>query len=525
MPATERSAKHNTTTSKERMMLVTHPVLPRLTDDQIIIVLDASLFTDPNAVLIYARLSEDAVDDQLGIQRQVGETWEWMEKLGRPVAAIVVDNDISATSGEFRDGFEKIVAREFGVCEVATWHIDRFLRISEDLEKTIKQDLVVHALHSGFLDLSTPAGKAVARTLTAWNTYEGEQKALRQKAAHRQRVGLGRPFLGGARPFGFDKDPVNHTYIVRPEEAEALKGAYTLLLAGAKLTAIAKYMNETGQFPDRRKKRKRGTELTSGKWNFNSIRQVLVQPRNAGIITYNKTEAGKGNWTPIVTEEVFRAATTILRLPSRRSPGPRKGASHVEHLLTSLITCSECGSRTQIKWRESPKEGRYRIYQCRNGCASARAEHLENRISALIINRVENPVNEKSESDKPDAIKLHEDVARYRLKGEHYAHMLDADEMDFDQFTLLNKKNLDRIASIERELAKLALGAQLAELIDVDDIAHHWVENMTVQHRNSLTRSYIEKIVIHPRGKGVGKWGQAVAQYRLIGDDTWYDVD
>lgn len=68
------------------------------------------------------------------------------------------------------------------------WHTDRLHRSSRELEEFIDicegAGVAVETVKAGPVDFSTPAGRAVARTLGAWAGYESEQKAerIRRKA-------------------------------------------------------------------------------------------------------------------------------------------------------------------------------------------------------------------------------------------------------------------------------------------------------------------------------------------------------
>lgn len=484
------------------------PTLPT----EVVTILDPSLLGSEDAVIIYLRLSQDALLDHKGVERQLAGCWAWASRNERRVAAIVMDNDVSATKGKRRAGFEALLDGEFGTTPILVWHHDRLMRVTKDLERVIDCKLTVFTVEAGSVDLSNPTGKAIARTVTAWATHEGELKALRQKASHRQRVGAGKPFLGGSRPFGFEKDHANETLRLRPEEAALLRQAYTRLLAGDAGEAIARMMNASN------------LRTVGGKeWAFHSVRNLLVQPRNAGILAYNGVEVGPGNWQGIVSVETYRAAMALLGNSSRRTAGPRKGRGAVEHLLTGLVECSECGSPARIERRPSPG-GRYRLYTCRKGCSSARSDWLEGKFSSLIVTRLTTPYNERLAGDVVDTAELREEMARLEMKGEHYAHMLDADEMSFDQFTIVNKKNRERMDEIKRQLSSIGLSTHMVALLDVKDIGRHWVETMTVQERNAVARSHIERIVISPRSKGIGKDRPAVAKYRLVGEDRLRDL-
>jgi hypothetical protein len=111
------------------------------------------------------------------------------KRLGLHVSRLYTDNDISATNGRVRPEFQRMLRDR--PAAIVAWHQDRLLRLTSDLEKVIDLGVNVHFVTAGMLDLSTPAGRAVARTVAAWSQYEGEQKSLRQQSANLQRAERG----------------------------------------------------------------------------------------------------------------------------------------------------------------------------------------------------------------------------------------------------------------------------------------------------------------------------------------------
>ncbi len=116
-------------------------------------------------VAVYARMSLDKTGEGLGVERQEQECRELAARLGVTVSNVFSDNDISATTGKRRPGFEALLASKPEA--VIVWHIDRLVRVTKDLERVIDLGIPVHAVTAGHLDLATPAGRAVARTITA----------------------------------------------------------------------------------------------------------------------------------------------------------------------------------------------------------------------------------------------------------------------------------------------------------------------------------------------------------------------
>lgn len=269
---------------------------------------------------IYLRISQDDTGEGLALDRQQEACLAFIRERGWTPGETYTDDSISATSGALRPAFERLL--EDAPALVVVWHLDRLVRITRDLERVIDSGLSVHAVKAGMLDLSTPAGRAVARTVTAWATYEGEQKALRQIARNEQDRSKGRPYWK-TRPFGYTSDAEQV-----PEEAAAIAWAYQALLDGATLGRITREWNSRG--------------LKSRHRDFTPVvvRGVLHHARNAGILTYKREELGPGNWEPIVPEETYRAAVALLEAPGRYQGGGGRTAN----LLTGVAVCGICGA-------------------------------------------------------------------------------------------------------------------------------------------------------------------------------------
>ena len=298
----------------------------------------------PQAV-IYLRISSDPTGLEAGVRRQEKECRELCEKLGFDVAAVFKDNDKSATNGKVRPEFERLLKSNPEM--IVVWHIDRLCRVSRDLERVLDLNVDVHSVTSGHVDLSHPAGRATARTVTAWATYETEQKALRQKAGHRQRAVEGRPFWT-RRPFGFERDGT-----VIEHEALIIRSCYARLLAGVNLRQICDELN-TGLT----------LSVNGNPWLRSSLRQLLMSARNAGIMVHLGEEVGPGAWDPIVPVEIFRAAYRLLDDPSRKVGG--KTGRVPQNLLSAWATCGECEGRITVGYHSQHVQvHRRRQYMCR----------------------------------------------------------------------------------------------------------------------------------------------------------------
>lgn len=294
--------------------------------------------------VIYARLSLDKAGNGIKVQDQEDECRALAARLGLTVARVYVDNDLSATTGVRRPAFEALLHDKPEV--VIVWHQDRLLRVSRDLERVLEAGCVVHQVTAGSLDLATPTGRAVARTVAAWSTYEGEHKAERQRAANRKRAMRGNKWWS-RRPFGYELDTT-----IREHEAEALRAAFHAVLNGKSSYRIAQEWNQAGI----------AMPSSSGQWEGRRVTQLLRNPIYAGMSVYRGEVVGKGTWQPIVDEGTFYAVQGIVTDPKRRVGGAPRYS-----LLSGLLRCARCGNPMN-RWRGTRPSGTtFDRYRC-NGC-------------------------------------------------------------------------------------------------------------------------------------------------------------
>jgi site-specific DNA recombinase len=297
---------------------------------------------------IYARISQDREGAGLGVERQEQDCRDLADRLGWTVTAVFTDNDVSAYTGKRRKGFEAYI----------------------DLCRPL--DVPTHTVWAGVYDLTTPTGRAVARTVGAWARFEGEHKSERTKRQQRQAAEDGK-WLGGPYPFGWNvHDDV--TAELDPVGAPAIQAACQVLLGGGTLTAICRDWNTRGIRTTR-----------GGTWTTTAIRQVLRRSRNAGIVTLNGAEIAASKWPAIVDADTYRAVRAILDNPARRTASTNRA----KYLLSGIALCGreDCGHpmisssvRVQKSSPRSPGNMTY-LYRCSNRTSEAGPIHASRKIA------------------------------------------------------------------------------------------------------------------------------------------------
>ena len=440
--------------------------------------------------LFYYRISEDRTGERLGVERQEPPCLALCDRLGFARGKSYTDNDISATKGSLRPAFEQLLADvRADPRPVIVWHTDRLVRLSSELLRVIETGVSVHAVMAGHFDLSTPAGRAVAKTLTAWAEYEGEQKALRQIAAAKQKAESGRPSWS-TRPFGYECDGY-----LREVEAAVVRRAYATILEGGSLTSVVRQFNAT----------RFRTERGNG-WAAKTVRLHLLNPRNAGIATYRKQEVGPGRWEAIVPEDTFRAAARLLTSPGRATGG---GGARI-YLLTGILRCHVCKGGVRVEWvGGKSKPGSYAIYLCRAGWHfTSRVLQTDAYVTGMIVAWLESDEGQAVWTGKGNASELAALKAErtdLRNQADELAEMWQAREVTRVQFAAMNRSLLERIERTEGALVRAGAGrAAGGVLMGAEQVVAQWRSaDFGLERQRAVIGMAIETLEARPKGKGV----------------------
>lgn len=443
---------------------------------------------------IYLRISQDRTGKAAGVKRQEDECRALAARLGGTVVAVYTDNDVSAYSGKTRKDYERLLTdMAAGLIDmVIAWHPDRLHRAHE-LERFIdvseKRKVLTHTVQAGSWDLSTPAGRAIARTLGAWARYEVEHKSERIKSARIQSAKAGKHH-GGMRPFGFERDGVT----LRPLEAAEILTAAEAVVSGVSLRALVRDLNARGVLTVKAANLvEQGEDVPPGKymWSSQALRDILVSPRMAGLSSHLGEVVGKAQWPAIVPESTWRAVGAVLNDPARRTnQGRGRGPAW---LGSGIYVCGVCG---KAALRVSSKSSRgkvnslrkvHRPYRCSNREFYAETGHV-NRDAYLLDAYVEEVVvgylaqnrnllqrlNKRENGEGVDVDALVAEQAAIRERQDELADLFADGTITGRQLATGTAKLTARADELAALLAAVGERGPLDEVAAADDVRTLW---------------------------------------------------
>lgn len=441
------------------------------------------------AAFIYVRISSDREGAGLGVARQEKESRELAARLDAEVARVFADNDISAYSGKPRPGYKDMLkGLEAGDASVVlAWHTDRLHRSPKELEGYIdlceRHGVTTHTVRAGRIDLSTPSGRMTARTLGAVARYESEHKSDRVSSAYEQRIFSGKSG-GHQRPFGFEDGAVT----IRPSEAAEIAKAADAVLAGASLESITQEMNASGS------RTSKGNE-----WTHSRLREMLLRPRNAGLLFYHGQEAGPAPWAAIIPEPDWRRLVRMLTDPSRRSS--QNSGGRASALGSGLYVCGRCGAKMRISF--SGQGSRVRGYRCgASNHLTQAAAPLDDFIERIIVKRL-------SRSDAAELIPQEaEDLGpvyaeRDKLTGrlEELGAEFAAGDIDMVSMKRSTKDIRGNLAKLDERIAAAAARSPLAGLVGAPDVRAEW-EKLDLSRQRTVMSALMTVVIKPARYKG-----------------------
>jgi site-specific DNA recombinase len=439
---------------------------------------------------IYCRISSDKSGEGLGVQRQQEDCERLAADKGWDVTQVLVENDVSAFSGKRRPQYEVLLSliANGQIDVVIAWSHDRLHRRPKELEKFIdvseRARVDTYTVKAGHFDLSTPSGRAVARTLAAWANYETETSTARVKAAKLQQARRG-AWSGGQRPWGYEPGCT----AIRENEAVIYRELVDRVIAGESFRQCAMDLH------------KRGIRTQHGaEWSALKIRNLLLRARYAGLREHHEA-LYTAEWPAVITKEKWDQLQLAIKQHKRdhyRSGPMRK------YLLTGIAYCGGCGHRMNTCPKSGGNYTRYACLKRTGGCGRMyrRIEPVDYLIKEAIIYRLDTDSLSELLAQEDDKAVETKELLRQRdeLQARLKARMHDYDDglLSRSDYAELKQRSESALHDVERKLEAAGRARTGMHLIPAGQTVRDAWDSHDLSWRRQLVGLLIEKVVIHP---------------------------
>ena len=466
----------------------------------------------PQAAAIYCRISHDPSGERLGVQRQQDDCRAEAVRRHWAVGSIYVDDDRSAFNPRKpRPEYQRLLhdIQDGLVDGVMIWRLDRLHRQPRELEEFIlltDKHEVALATVTGDVNLATTQGRLLARAWGAFAAHESEVKSERLKRAFLERARKGKD-CWTRRMYGYNAD----LQTINVREAKVIRELAKRVLRGESLRSVTVDLN----------RRKIGS--TTGRlWTATHLRELMCNPRFAGLTVYRGAIVGKGSW-PAIIRPIESA-----RLREHFSNRDKQNHSEFSpNILTGLVVCGRCGAK-MVATCVSPATERRR-YSCptlpeRKKCGrlSVAASHIEASAFDAIVLRVASPdlqvrpvrtsvrdrrwVNAAAELDRSQSLL------------DSLASDLGAGRITRREWLLTRPAIAERIAKSFAVVMQDRYDVGIAEFIgNPRHLTEMWPE-MHVSRRRTVMRGLIDSIIVKPAPLGKRRYDPSRLVVRWRGD-------
>jgi DNA invertase Pin-like site-specific DNA recombinase len=463
--------------------------------------------TTPRAA-IYARISKDDQGYAVGVADQAKQCRALAASRGWEVTGpgcecdgckrfeipgdVYCDNDVTASGKRRRPHYERLLADiEAGLVDVVvTTDTDRLHRNPMELEHYINvcepRSVATHTVKKGSVDLTNSTGRMVARMLGAAARHEWERMVERQLNAKQRNRDAGIRSCG-TRPFGYQLDErdarggqipgVSKGMVPDPAEAALIRQAYADVLAGIPYSTIAHRWTAAGVRTPVKGHRADGRPVGGRPWAGIEVKRLLQSARNAGLIEYQGKILGPAKWEPIVSEDTWRAACSVMDSktgPATTGPGPRP-----RWWLKGVLVCGVCGC-TRFRVVGKGKGNATMGYQCASMLADRTAPgagwHLHRNAAALedyiekeIIRRLSRPEVVAALNSRP-AVDIPALDARRTAINAELEEWASAPGITPRQLAARNVPLLAELEDTERRISEALRGDPLPEFTGKDPV-------------------------------------------------------
>lgn len=423
---------------------------------------------------------------------------------------IYADEGISGRSTDKRIAFNKMInnakktPRPFDV--ILIHKFNRFARNREDaiiFKSLLKRDCGIKVISITEPIEDDKIGIIIESVLDAFSEYysinlsEEVKKGMGEKASR-----------GGFQtrpPYGYHVQ--DNKLIVDPYESEIVKLIYN------------KYLNDELMFIDIAKELNDvGIRTKSGNlFQSKTIKYILTNPTYKGYLLWNKKEKNglirdysewilaKGDYEPIISNELFDKVQNKMNFNKMIRPKCSKSNHTYKHMLSGLIVCSQCGGRMVFC-----KSNQYRYFRCRkakDGACSMNKSVQADILLAEVINQIDHDFNFITLVTKDAISDQHNDIIhiynqqikkinnKLQLAKQAYLNGVDCLSEYQDNKEHLHKEQ-ENLLSYIKSLTIENKSSNEVSAIHWNKISKFLDNDMEVGLKNKVLKSFVKEIIL-----------------------------
>lgn len=337
---------------------------------------------------------------------------------------IYTDSGISGRNAKKRPAFQRMIATAkskpspFDV--ILVWKFSRFARNQE--ESILYKSLLNKECNVDVISITEMTGDGMFGTLIEriiewmdefYSTRLSEE--VRTKMAFVAEKGV----IQTVAPFGYIKKP-NSPMVINPDEAPWIRYIFESFIAGKSLLSIAKDLNSNGIRTHR-----------GNLFENRTIEYILHNPMYCGYVRWTPTGKTlskriydspdtmivKGDFDPIISEDLFNAAKEELAKRKRSRKKYDKPTDVKKHWLSGIVKCSSCGATLAY----SPANDGFQCYKYAKGICKVSHYVSAGKLEEAIIAAIQQVVVDEQfvkDNTKPKDVRVDIDYDKLISKTE-----------------------------------------------------------------------------------------------------------
>ncbi len=484
-------------------------------------------------IAVYARISEDVLGLEKGVERQLREARDLVEQRGWTVAAEYADNDISALHGAYRPKYQALLedAQQGKFTRIVAYQLSRLWRNrrerAEAIELLSKRRVSITLIKGNDIDLTTPMGRSFAAQMGEADTLESELKSERVASAALERAQAGQAsghVLYGWRrinEYGRSGKRISFHDELDPEQAAIVKEIVERILARESLTKLAADLNQRRIAPPRVAAGREPMRGRPDTWSTSSVRSIAMRWANCGKRVHHRGRDDEqllpAAWPPIVSETQQTELRTLLSDPARATS--KSGAR--QHHLTFAPEIARCG-KCRGRLRVVQKSG-HPTYVCEpNGCTGRRKAWVDDLVERVVLKRLAQPdARDLFRRDDTAAQQVRDEIRTIESKLLELTDDHDADLITRDQYLRSTARHRARLAELEKQVEKAVPGmpaSLVAEMVG-PNAKERWASLQPAQQRSLLAAMGFELELVAGMRGGPGFKPESV-KIRFVRDEA-----